>query len=258
MRGLIGGDLAIGSLSRVWTPNEAADRIRSGDMMRTPFWSSVVFHAPMEEANNSTAFTDAKGATATVNGNATIKTDSYPFGTSAGYFDGTGDYVTYPDNAAYEFDGDFFIRTLFAPIDDALDISQPILIAKHTPGETNYWDIQLTLNQLYWSVGNGTTEGYYNFAYGKSILGGWHEAAVGRQGSTAYMWMDGKLLVSFSTVTYPAFSGTLGANTSALALGARSDGLRAFNGRLKEPTIVKGLCPYTGDYAPAKRLMYQF
>lgn len=64
-----------------------------------PYIDSVVLGIHFDGA----AFTDVRGATVSAFGNAQISTDQSKFGGSSGYFDGTGDYLTLPDNPLYAF-----------------------------------------------------------------------------------------------------------------------------------------------------------
>ena len=65
----------------------------------------------MDGTDGSTTFTDAIGThTVTAVGNAQIDTAQYKFGGASGLFDGTGDYLTIPDHADFNFGaGDFTI-----------------------------------------------------------------------------------------------------------------------------------------------------
>ena len=56
----------------------------------------------------STTFTDESGKTWTAHGNAQIDTAQSVFGGASGYFDGSGDYITTPDRADFDFDGQQF------------------------------------------------------------------------------------------------------------------------------------------------------
>jgi hypothetical protein len=57
--------------------------------------------------NASTTFLDESGKTWTRYGDAQISTAQNKFGPSSGLFDGTGDYITTPQNADFDF-GDGF------------------------------------------------------------------------------------------------------------------------------------------------------
>ncbi len=77
---------------------------------------SLLLH--MNGSNGSTTFTDSSPEsvhTVTANGDAQISTAQYKFGSSSGLFDGTGDYLTIPDNADFNLSGgywtaDFWLR----------------------------------------------------------------------------------------------------------------------------------------------------
>lgn len=72
---------------------------------------SLLLH--MDGSNNSTTFTDSSSnaLTVTANGNAKISTAESKFGGASGAFDGTGDYLTVPSNADFDFGtGDFVVE----------------------------------------------------------------------------------------------------------------------------------------------------
>lgn len=61
--------------------------------------------------NNSTTFKDETGKAWTANGDAKISTAQSKFGGASGLFDGTGDYISTPDHADFDFGtGDFTIE----------------------------------------------------------------------------------------------------------------------------------------------------
>lgn len=78
-----------------------------------PYYSNVSLLLHMDGTNGSTTFTDnsANSFTPTVNGNAQISTTQSKFGGASCYFDGTGDYLSYADNAAFNISsGDFTVE----------------------------------------------------------------------------------------------------------------------------------------------------
>lgn len=64
---------------------------------------NVVSLLHFDGANAGTTFTDESGKTWTPTGNAQTSTAQKKFGTTSGLFDGTGDYLTTPNNAAFNF-----------------------------------------------------------------------------------------------------------------------------------------------------------
>lgn len=78
-----------------------------------PDFSSVVLLLHCDGTNGSTTFTDSSSSAKTVTavGNAQISTASPKFGTGALLLDGTGDYLSIPADADFDFGtGDFTIE----------------------------------------------------------------------------------------------------------------------------------------------------
>lgn len=63
-----------------------------------PYRNNVVMHLPMTGENNSTTFTDVSQSPKTVTsyGDAKISTNQSKWGGGSGYFDGSGDYLSFP------------------------------------------------------------------------------------------------------------------------------------------------------------------
>jgi hypothetical protein len=77
-----------------------------------PYWASVVLYAPFQAADGVTAMYDLTGRhVPTANADAQIDTAQKPFGASSLLLDGTGDNVTAPDSADWNFgSGDFTVE----------------------------------------------------------------------------------------------------------------------------------------------------
>lgn len=156
----------------------------------------------------------------------------------SGYFDGTGDYVTAPDNAAVQFgSGDFTIEFWAYP------------------NNNNSWWI---LGKGDAASASGSAISFYNggtwdFYYGSSALsvtrptfttGVWQHIAVVRNGATITIYKDG---VSVSTGNIGTNSiNTGGSNPVSIGFYASS----AFNGYLSNLRIVKGTAVYTSAFTP--------
>jgi len=245
----IGAEAA--SDSGIWLLAEHAARVAAGEWS-DPHWASVVWGCHFEGADASTTFTDVKGATGTAVGNASIQTDTSKFGASSGYFDGTGDYVTYPDSVNYEFDGSFTLSgwVSLTPT-GSLDTSQPVPISKGSAADSSFWGVQILQSQLYFYAKTAAgASSYLNLNYGKSVVGGWHHIEVGRSASNLYLFLDGTLLGSTSSASTPELFGTIGANANTLTLGAWGTGANPYLGYLDDWLITKGVCRHTASFTP--------
>lgn len=184
--------------------------------------------------------------TITVNGTATVNTFNPVPTTFSNYFDGTGDYITVADNAAFEMDADFTIEAffycqslpgagLFANIitKGAAAIFQPYYIFINNSGSLLFYS---SSNGSSWNVSNGSS-------FGTVQVGRWHHVAVSRVGTNLRMFFDGALI---NTITSGA---ALTDNNRAVTIGARSDGTEdKFVGWISNVRIVKGTGVYTAAF----------
>src|SRR3990170_5584126 len=84
--------------------------LRMMGVIKDAFWNNVTLLMHMNGNNGGVIFTDEKGAISTVFGNAQTSTAASKWLGSSGKFDGTGDYLTLPSIAGYDFGtGDFTI-----------------------------------------------------------------------------------------------------------------------------------------------------
>jgi len=185
--------------------------------------------------------------TITVNGNTSVVAFS-PFNPSAswsaatyggsGYFDGSGDYLTAPDNAAFQFgSGDFTVEFWVYPQ------ASPSgwLIAKGDAAS-------VTGSEISW-----TAAGTYDFYYGGSYLqltsptltvGSWQHIAVVRNGTTITIYKNGVSSTSGSIGTSSLNTG----GSNPFSIGQYAGG--AFNGYFSSLRVVKGTAVYTGNFTP--------
>lgn len=198
----------------------------SGD----PNFANVSLLLQLNGTNGSTSFPDASSAGRTVTGfgNAQISTAQSKWGGSSLVLDGSGDYLSVPDNAAFDFGtGDFTIE--FWLRWNSLSGFQTI----YSHGLVGAGDLLI-------STQSGT--GRFAVAFsGSGILtesdalgtGVWGFYQFVRSGTTVRLYRDG---VQKGT-------GTSGANlgsTSSLLIGSRPDGFQ-FNGWVQDVRITKGV-----------------
>lgn len=163
------------------------------------------------------------------------------------YFDGTGDYLSVPNNAAFNFGtGDFTIECWVYRTDNAdgkailsygwPTISQvPFLI---------YWD---GINSRYSFYASSSTT--YDIASGVIIgssppLNSWGHIAVTRSGNTIRCFFNG-VLGSTTTSNLTLFNNT----TQPLTIGGGSTGSNNFFGYISNLRIVQGTAIYTSNFS---------
>jgi hypothetical protein len=195
--------------------------------------------------------------TVTRNGDVTVTANS-PFNPTAawsattnggsGYFDGTGDYLTAPNNAAFNFgSGDFTLECWVYRTSDAdgkaiLTYGWPSLSA---PPFLIYWD---GLNNRYSFFASSAST--YDIASGVIIgaappLNTWGHIAVTRSGNTIRCFFNG-VLGSTTTSSLALFNNT----TQPLTIGAGSTGVNNFFGFISNLRVVKGTAVYTSAFTP--------
>ena len=162
---------------------------------------------------------------------------------SSVYFDGTGDKLTASYDAGYSFGtGDFTIEAWIYPT--ALS-SNRLIIDTYASGENGSY-------QLYWRA-TGTSLAFYTVgdgvylqdsSSGNIILNSWNHVAVSRSGTTARLFVNGKIVDTATNSRDMTHDNTL-------CIGAQnSTSTNYFNGFISDVRIVKGTAVYTAAFTP--------
>lgn len=207
-------------------------------------------------ADASTTFTDvAYGALThaphvwTAVGDAQIDTAESKFGGASGLFDGTGDYISTPDHADFEFNGDFTLDTWFNNVAatgatkaiagqgdiSATPSTSPFILRRESAGEMRF--------RL--SNGSSFTQVIGTTLFTDSLNTGWHHIAVTRSGNTLRMFIDGT-----QEGGDVSFSGTVPGTTEPLTVGQRSTGSDPWNGWIDEFRLSVGIARWTENFTP--------
>lgn len=161
------------------------------------------------------------------------------------YFDGTGDYLTVPDNDAFEVSGDFTVEAWFYCT--AIPSTFGDIITKGATGiyQPYYIFINSSGNLLFYSSSNGTSWNVANgVSFGSVSVNTWYHVAVSRVGTAMRLFLNGVLA---NTITNGS---ALFNNTRAVAVGARSDGTETFTGYITDARIINGEGIYTATFTP--------
>lgn len=194
------------------------------------------------------AFSDnsSYNAVATIYANATV-TGNSPFNTVgywSNYFDGSGDYLSVPSNAAFQLGtGDFTVEFW---INAAASGSYTQTIGTLLTGtEDGTWRIGNRFNngnEVYFARGNGG--GYDEFRAAVNVNdGAWHHVAVTRASGTVRIFIDGALGAT-STI-----AGTC-TSSNDLRIGYNQRDNAYLSGYLSNVRIVKGTALYTAAFTP--------
>jgi len=156
----------------------------------------------------------------------------------SGYFDGSGDYLSAPNNAGFQFGtGDFTVEywVNFTVTPGAVSII-PISCYSTNSG----WE-------LYYK-GNGTVAWWYNttFLAGTTVPKPnlWYHLAVTRKSATTRLFVNGVIEATLSSDT------TNFTPTSLLYIGNESGSVAPHTGYIADLRIVKGRALYTANFAP--------
>jgi hypothetical protein len=193
--------------------------------------------------NNHAAIQDKSGRNVleTVGNTRTLPESPYRFNKSV-YFDGTGDYLTAPTNAAFAFGtGDFTVEGWLNTT--SLASEQAIFDSLQLGG--NY---TRTTSFVFVVATTGSLRFYTNSAYSSSTsnsvtTGQWFHFAMVRSNGTIKIYING--VEGLSVVNATNFSDT------GCVIGRYSDTSNAhFNGYISNLRIVKGTAVYTSNFTP--------
>ena len=217
--------------------------------------------------SNRVRDTSTNNFTITRNGDVSVQrfspfspTAAYAAGTigGSGYFDGTGDYLTAPDNAAFDFGtGDFTIELwVYIAGNSSLNSNsvREATVVTSFPTTiqtlTNSWGLNIS--------GNGTTTGtgisFSNWQSGSNSLlsatvtvpqSSWNHIAVARSGTTTKLFLNGAEVASGTLSLQTIDSG------QAIAIGRLGypGYIQELNGYISNVRVLKGTALYTGSYS---------
>jgi hypothetical protein len=206
-----------------------------------PWWLNTVLALRFDGAQGSTVFTDLKGKTVTSYGNTLISTVKSKFGQAA-YFDGTGDYLTVPNNSDFDFgSGNFTIEGWINTSNTNSNI-----IGKRPNVSWGPFSIIVNagkLNARYcvtagsWAIDISSTD---------SIdTGAWVHFAVVRNGSSFLLFVNGTLQAATGTNASPLMT-----VTDPVYIGANSDESGALTGYIDDIRVTKGIARWTTTFTP--------
>jgi hypothetical protein len=234
--------------------SEAIEQIGPTD----PSFSNVSLLLKAAGANNSTSFVDSSANSFAISrfGNTKISTADSKYGGSSAFFDGSGDYLSAANNAAFNFgSGDFTIEMWLNPTAPT-NWNQKHLFAKRATGSvfgllcyisrnstTGRYSVTMNIPN---AAGNG-------WAISRNVpisFTGWSHFALVRSGNEWSIYIDG-----VKDVLNANLSLTIPSNTAALTIGADSaaaagPGNNGYVGYMDDIRITKGVARYTANFTP--------
>lgn len=193
--------------------------------------------------NSTNAFTVTRNGTPTVQAFKPFSapTAYYPaVNGGAGYFDGSGDYLSVANNAAFNLGtGDFTIETWLYPFSVNSGNANPVL-SQLTSASNTGWLLGMSSGSL-WQFSTGNT---VIVRAGTVVLNQWTHLAAVRSSGTTNLYVNGISVGSTST----SFNFT---DTDSLLVGYQSAFGIYFNGYVSNARIVKGTAVYTANFIPS-------
>lgn len=189
---------------------------------------------------------DSSGTPKTITafGNAAYSTAQAKFGSGSIAFDGSGDYITAPDNAGFAFGSvDFTLEFWFRASSTS---GFQTVVTKRASGAV-FGPFVFAINagtlELYMSSAGASWDIATSRSFGSISTGQWYLCTLSRSGNSIRGFLDGTLAF---TITSTA---SLLSNNSALVIGGDT-GSNYFNGHLDELRITKGVARYTANFTP--------
>lgn len=217
----------------------------SGAPTNDPYWSSVTALLHFDGADGSTTFTDEKGNIWTPSGDAQIDTAQWKFGGASGLFDGSGDYISTPNNLGFNFgSGDFTVEFWMRPA-APVSSTRIIFCKAGGSGSRSFVFGVASDNRLYFGMSeNGT--GFIDHVspincFVDSVFS--HVAFV-RLSNNISMYVNGVSV--FSEV----ISGSIFVADYPGEIGGRPSDGQYFNGHIDDLRVTKGVARYTTNFSP--------
>jgi len=161
--------------------------------------------------------------------------------TGSMYFDGTGDYLSVADNAAFSFGSSDFTIEMWAKTTQSGYIAG---IGKWQTGQLSWLIRTDDTSTGKWEFFYSTTGSNYVQTSGVNIKdGAWHHLAVSRSGANIRLFTDGVL--SNTNTANP----TIYTSTAPVVVGS-DQGAQFFNGYISDVRVVKGTAVYTSNFTP--------
>jgi len=202
-------------------------------------------------ANSGTVFTDETGKVWTAV-TAITSTTQAAYGTTSGYFDGTGDYISTPHHADFDFGSGDFTIDLWMQRSDVLTAFDALFSIYDDTNNRMFFGIGETMQLLiFHCVSGGTTKAYMQTTSAYTFnLGIWTHVAFVRNGSNYYIFINGVSYALSKTVDLGA--GALPTLTGIITIGARYTGSagRDIPAYIDEYRISKGIARWTANFIP--------
>lgn len=226
------------------------DSYRNAAAATDSSFSSVVFLAGFEGSNGATTYSEEKNSRAgTFSGSgAQISNTQSKFG-STSLYTGTTGYVTFADNADWDFGSGAFTVEFFMRMTADVAGFGFIVGQWNTAANQKAWAVQWDggsdLLRFVDSVTGSATDNLLSYNGGvaaANLVNQWRHICVDKSGLDHRLYVDG-VMASKSSVSRTFFN-----STAALAIGAQADGSNPMpTTYIDELRITKGVARYASD-----------
>jgi hypothetical protein len=215
----------------------------SGDI----YYPSCSLSLHFSGSNNSTTFIDSSpnNVTVSANGNVKITSSISKFGSGSGFFDGTGDYLSFVSGATVFGSSDFTIE-FWANFSD-VGVFRPLISRRSDCASYTTLAIEIDRqadNTVNATVCVGSTPTSIT-SISTTALNTWYHIATSRNGNILYLFVNGNLESSGSVV------GTINnpGDTSYIGIRPSCNASVTMFGYFDEFRITKGIGRYTASFA---------
>ena len=168
------------------------------------------------------------------------------------YFDGTGDYLSIPTNAVFDFaSGDFTVEawiylTTLTPAGGGSSNAITVITALPSSGTITGWGLDINnTNYVYWDNWVSGTEQTITATNNPITINTWYHVAVTRQSGTFSIFVNGNLCTTTGTVSQATNTGV---NPIRIGAGPYTGYPNGLTGQISNLRVVKGVAVYTGAF----------
>lgn len=199
-----------------------------------PYWANVSLLLKFDGSGATITDSSSEARSISVFGNSTQSTTQSKWGGKSLYLDGTGDYLTSADNAAFGFStGDFTIEYWHYPTQN---VGDEAILDMRANGSVAQW--------LWFGKSSGGAVRTYDAnsvrTGGSMNLNAWNHVAWSRVSGVNQVYLNGTRVISWTN------AGDVGA-TRSLVIGANADGNAELStAYIDDLRITKGVGRYNG------------
>lgn len=197
----------------------------------------------------STTITDYEGKTMTAVANAQLDTAQYKFGTASILLDGTGDYVTTPDVAAWDIGADDYTIEAWVRFNALPGDGTYMTLVSQYEAVTDYWQFTVlntggTYSLEFLFYGGAADQTVTVDSTGLSA-DTWYQLAMDKDGNDYYFFQDGVLQGAKQTN-----ANSVDAVAGVLEIGGYNGANNEFNGWIDELRVSDGYARHIAAYTP--------